>query len=411
MESTVSTREQQPTYLTNPPTALTSEQWLAKAQELTRGASFSKEDSAKFEAYMALHTASRQSAFDREVYNAARQRRDVAMTFDPATLQFFSGRKVREAVVSEGGSVLETRRDTNGRNGSATELRSYTALSTSTSGDSAGYTIPVGFVAEVLQQMKQHNQLLEASRWIFTPGGGTLNLPAVDDTTTNIDAVTLAELGLITQGPNPSFSNLSFPQSTTWVTPQFLYSLQLEQDAPILATYFVEMFSKSFARGMGKSFLATLLSNLSAGKTMASPTAITLPELFALMSSVDTAYAMSPGAGFLMTWDTYLAVRQIATVGGELAPYTMPDGSPAIMGKKVFFCPNMDSTAASKVPIVFGDLSRHAIRAVTDSFSSFRYDEKYMINHQKAIQAYWRADSLLLQGSNCDAPMKTLVMH
>ena len=32
----MSTREQQPTYLTNPPTALTSEQWLAKAQELTR---------------------------------------------------------------------------------------------------------------------------------------------------------------------------------------------------------------------------------------------------------------------------------------------------------------------------------------------------------------------------------------
>jgi hypothetical protein len=101
------TREQSPTYLTNPPTALTSEQWLAKAQELTRGASFSKEDSAKFEAYMALHTASRQSAFDREVYNTARQRRDAAMVFDPATLQFVSGRKVREAVVSERGSVLE----------------------------------------------------------------------------------------------------------------------------------------------------------------------------------------------------------------------------------------------------------------------------------------------------------------
>ena len=121
----MSTREQQPTYLTNPPTALTSEQWLAKAQELTRGASFTKEDSAKFEAYMALHTASRQSWFDREAYNTARQRRDFAMNFDPATLQFFSGRKVREAVTSESGSVLETRTDTNGRTGSVTELRSY----------------------------------------------------------------------------------------------------------------------------------------------------------------------------------------------------------------------------------------------------------------------------------------------
>ncbi len=407
----MSTREQQPTYLTNPPTALTSEQWLAKAQELTGRSSFTKEDSAKFEAYMALHTASRQSWFDREAYNSARQRRDFAMNFDAATLQFFSGRKVREAVTSESGSVLETRNDTNGRSGSVTELRSYVALNTATSGDAAGYTIPIGFVAEVLQQMKQHDQLLEASRWIFTPGGGTLNFPAVDDTTTNVDAVTLAELGLITQGPNPSFSNLGFPQASTWVTPQFLYSLQLEQDSPILAMYFAELFAKSFARGMGKSFLTTLLSNLSSGETTASPTAVTVSELFALMGSVDTSYAMSPSAGFLMQWSTYLTIRAAATVGGQLAPYTMPDGSPALLGKKVFFCPNMDAIGASKVPIIFGDLSRHAIRQVTDSFSSFRYDEKYMVNHQKAIQAFVRADSLLLQGSNSDAPMKTLACH
>ena len=195
------------------------------------------------------------------------------------------------------------------------------------------------------------------------------------------------------------------------MTPQFLYSLQLEQDAPILAMYFAELFAKSFARGMGKSFLTTLLSNLSSGETTASPTSVTVSELFALMGSVDTAYAMSPSAGFLMQWSTYLTIRAAATVGGQLAPYTMPDGSPALLGKKVFFCPAMDAIGASKVPIIFGDLSRHAIRSVTDSFSSFRYDEKYMINHQKAIQAYWRADSLLLQGSNSDAPMKTLACH
>lgn len=240
----MSTREQQPTYLTNPPIARTSEQWLAKAQEIAARQSFTKEDSAKFEAYMALHTASRQSWFDREAYNTARQRRDFAMNFDPSTLQFFSGRKAREAVTSESGSVLETRTDTNGRTGSVTELRSYVGLDTATSGDAAGYTIPIGFVAEVLQQMKQHDQLLEASRWIFTPGGGVLNYPAVDDLSTMIDAVTLAELGAITQGPNPSFANLQWAQATTWVTPQFLYSLQLEQDAPILAMYFAELFSE-----------------------------------------------------------------------------------------------------------------------------------------------------------------------
>ncbi|MGC1451796.1 MAG: phage major capsid protein [Candidatus Sulfotelmatobacter sp.] len=412
----MSTRDiaQQPTYLTNEARALNSNEWLAKAQALTRSTGWTKEDSSKFEAFMALHSATRQSSFDREVYNTARQRREAGMRFDAATLAFFSGQKTnREALASPGGTI-ETRTDTNGRTGSVTELRSYVALNTATSGDAAGYSIPTGFLAEILQQARQYDQLLDASRWIYTPTGNVLNLPGVDDSTTDIDAATLAELGNITQGPNPKFSNLQWPQATTWVTQQFLYSLQLEQDSPVLAMYFAELFGKSFSRGMGKAFLATLLSGLSAGQTTATAGTIIISEIYGLMGSIDTAYAAAPGTGFLMNWSTLLAVRQILTgASGQLAfPHaTDADGRPTILGKPVYLCPNMDSIGASKVPIIFGDLQRHAIRAVTDSFSSFRYDERYMVNHQKAIQAYYRSDSLLLKGSSSDAPMKTLVMH
>jgi HK97 family phage major capsid protein len=404
--------EQQPVYLTSDiPQTLTSEEWLAKAQALTRGKSWSKEESSKFEAFMSLHQAARQSEFDREVYNRARQQHDAAKFFDPGTLRFFAGEKFHKGpVVSERGTRLETRREArNDREGSVTEMRTYTALNAGT-GSAGGYTIPVGLLAEVLQQMRQYDQLLEASRWIFTPSGNLLNFPSVDDTSTSIDAVTLAELQPITQGPNPLFGNIQFPESSTWVTPQFLYSLQLQQDSPVLAMYFSELFGKSFARGMGKSFLATLLTNLTAGKTTASSSAITVGEIYDLMDSIDTAYAIN--AGFLMNLSTLLAVRQIITSGGQLAfPHEEVDGRPAILGKKVYLCPNMDSIGASNVPIIFGDTKRHAIRAVSDTFTAFRYDEKYMAAHQKAIQAYWRADSVLLLGSNTDAPMKTLVCH
>jgi len=138
-----------------------------------------------------------------------------------------------------------------------------------------------------------------------------------------------------------------------------------------------------------------------------------MSEVYGLVGSIDTAYAAAPSAGFLMTWKTLLAIRQITTSGGQLAfPHeTTADGRPAILGKPVYLCPNMDEIGASKVPIIFGDLKRHAIRAVTDSFAMFRYDERFMPNHQKAIQSYWRGDSLLLTGSATDYPMKTLVMH
>ena len=398
---------QKPTYLSSNPASLTSGEWLAKAAALTRSSTFTKEDSAKFESFMALHAATRQDHFDREVYNTARQRRDAGLRFDAATLAFFSGKKTqREALASEGG-VLETRTDQ--QRAAVTELRSYTALNTTTSGDAGGYTVPIGFLAEVLQQARQYDQLLDASRWIFTPSGGVLDLPAVDPTATDIDAVTLAELSEITQGPNPKFSNLQWPQATTWVTPQFVYSLQLEQDSPVLAMYFAELFAKSFARGMGKAFLATLLSGLSAGATTASPTAIVPGDIFKLMTAVDTAYATAPGSGFLMTWATYISIRQNATAAANVYwPVETPDGRPAIMGKPVYFCPNMNAIGAGQVPAIFGDLKRFAIRAVTDSFSSFRYDEKYMVNHQKAIQAYWRADGLLLKGGSSDVPMAVL---
>jgi HK97 family phage major capsid protein len=409
----MSAREQQPTYLANPPAALTSEQWLAKAAELTRSATFSKEDSSRFESYLALHQATRQDHFDREVFNTARQRRDASLRFDPATLAFFSGQKTyRDALASEGGRI-ETRRDQ--RVGAITELRSYVALNTSTTGEGGGFSIPIGFQGEVLQQMRQYDQLLDASRWIFTPTGNVWNFPAVDDTDTNIDAKVLAELGLITQGPNMHFGNGQFPNASTWVSPQFLYSIQLEQDGgPLLAAYFAEVFAKSFARGMGKTFLATLLSNLSAGETTASASVILMSEIYGLLDSIDTAYAAAPGAGFLMNWSTLLTIRQILTgTSGQLAfPHaTDADGRPTILGKPVYLCANMDQVGAGNTVAVFGDLQRHAIRAVSDSFSTFRYDERYLPTHQRAVQAYWRCDSLLLQGSNTDAPMATLVMH
>jgi HK97 family phage major capsid protein len=178
-----------------------------------------------------------------------------------------------------------------------------------------------------------------------------------------------------------------------------------------LAMYFAELFAKSFARSWGKSFLSSLLAVLTAGVTTTSTSAIAASEIFTLMDSIDTAYFIK--GGFLMNAKTLLAVRQITiSGGGALAfPHATEEGRPTILGKPVFLCPNMDDIVAGKVPIVFGALERHAIRAVTDSYAMFRYDEKFMPNHQKAVQSFWRADSLLLTGSATDCPMKTLVMH
>ena len=58
-----------------------------------------------------------------------------------------------------------------------------------------------------------------------------------------------------------------------------------------------------------------------------------------------------------------------------------------------------------------GDLKRLAVRSVTDSFELFRYDEVYMVNHQRALQARWRADARLLTSGASDQPLMFLTMH
>src|SRR5215471_13863759 len=117
---------QRPSPLKPPPEARTGKEWLDRAADLVNSRTFTKEDSARFDAYMHLFVASRQSNFDRELYLEARQKQDAVRRLDPAVLQFFSGKSPAEPVISENGTKLEARSGARSdRGGAVAELRTY----------------------------------------------------------------------------------------------------------------------------------------------------------------------------------------------------------------------------------------------------------------------------------------------
>jgi HK97 family phage major capsid protein len=178
--------------------------------------------------------------------------RGIESRLDDVTLKFFRGERFLQNSISDKGMrsgppFAMTRAGGEGygqravSQGAVTVLRDLSAekrtyvAANEGSDPAGGYLAPAGFQYEVTQRMKQFDRIFDACRWLYEPGTGTFNFPAVDATDSGIDAAVLSENSPIVQGPNPVFSNTQFPKASLWSSPQFVYSLQLEQDSGVPA--------------------------------------------------------------------------------------------------------------------------------------------------------------------------------
>jgi HK97 family phage major capsid protein len=374
--------------------------YLALAEEIVNQKPFSKENSARAEALIAMAQLVPPTIGEARI-RTQQLRDDLApgQPTDRELRRFFGGEKPEGKYFSAGeGSIA---------------LRTYTALNEGT-GSQGGDAVPVGFHADVIEAMRAANGLFDAARWIFTKGVGVLNYPTSDDSSTSGDAAVLAESGAVSQGPNPIFGNFQFSRASLWSTGQFLYSVHLGGDSGInLREYFAKIFAMRFARGCSKQFVTTLLAGVSAGVTTASASTIVEAEVFEMLDSIDAAYASSPTAGWLMSLSTLRAILQVRTSGGAIPFPAQKDdeGYPLLLTKRVYICPTMPAISAGNQVAVFGDLQRFVVRSVNDTFSAVVYNERYMPNHQFATQAFWRLDGQLAIAGSSDVPMSALVMH
>jgi HK97 family phage major capsid protein len=296
------------------------------------------------------------------------------------------------------------------KGGTAVQLRTAMNEGTASAG---GDLVPIGFYNDVVLAMKAYDGIFDAGRRVYTKTGNVLHLPSADDT--NNVAEIVSENGPVSQ-LNATYGEAVFSETPLWSSKQVIVTKQLLDDSGIdIPGHFAKIFGQRFARGIGASFLTTLLSGVATGVTTASATAITGDELINLLGSLDAMYAMSPRCGWLMSLASLLYILKLKD-GAQRYQFqpieTDEAGHVLLLGRPVYICPNMPGVTAGNKSVIVGDMDYFVIREAGERMSFIRYDEIYMINHMVGFQAFCRTDAALVTPVSGSAPpLVALVQH
>lgn len=255
----------------------------------------------------------------------------------------------------------------------ATELRTQTAGTNS----AGGFTVPTELMAQIEVAMKAHGPMWDANviTEIRTTSGNPMRMPFVDDTAKV--AIAHTEGGAVTDdgGEDATFSQRSldaFSFDTEWVK----WSWELDMDSifsmeALLGGLLGERLGRTantqLTTGTGSSAPNGIVTASTAGKTAASATAITADEIIDLLHSVDPAYRTSPKAAFMFNDATLAAIRKLKDGDGNYLWQmgNVIQGQPgSLLGYRYYVNQAMDSIAAAKKVVLFGDLGKYMVRKV-----------------------------------------------
>lgn len=146
-----------------------------------------------------------------------------------------------------------------------------------------------------------------------------------------------------------------------------------------------------------------ILPATSLGKTGGTASVIgsfTADDLIDLAHSIDTAYAMRPQVGFMMSRATLGAVRKLKDNQGAYL-YTPAEtvGTPnQLLGYRVVENPYVEGIGSAKKSVLFGDMSSFHVRQV-GGIEVARSDEAFFTSDQVAFRARIRVDGALGQSA------------
>lgn len=253
------------------------------------------------------------------------------------------------------------------------EHRTQTA-GTTTAG---GYTVPTELATFIEKSMIATGPMYDSALFtvINSTDGRTFNIPTVNDTTVTAEAHT--EGGTVTDdgGKDVTFGQKTlgaYAFDTEWVR----WSAELNADSILnMESLLGELLGERLGRiansklttGSGSSDVEGIVTNSAAGKTAAATNAITADEIIDLIHSVDPAYRTSPRTAIMMNDSTLAAVRKLKDGQGnylwQMGNYQA--GIPQnILGFNVVVNQAMDSLAAAKKVVLFGDMSKFYVRKV-----------------------------------------------
>lgn len=284
-------------------------------------------------------------------------------------------------------------------------VREMRAQGTTTDG-AGGYTIPTGFVADLIKSLKAWGPMLDPgiTRELVTASGNQIEMPALNDTSNT--GVRLAENTAAT-----SEGDLVFTQKVLdaykYSSGPILVSNELLQDSALpfeqivrdaMAERIARKVNADLTTGDGTGDPNGIVTASSLGKTTASATALTFDEIMDLVHSVDPAYRTTATCRFMFNDATLLVLRKLKDGDGNYL-WQPPDGrssAPAkILGYDYAVNQAMDTIAAAKKVMLFGDFNRYVVRRVRE-FAVRRLAERYAEFDQVGFIGFARYDGELL---------------
>lgn len=240
-----------------------------------------------------------------------------------------------------------------------------------------GYTVPVELAAFIDQAMIAYGPMYnqDVCTTLNTSSGATFNIPTVDDTASVAVAHTEGTALTDDGGSDVTFGQATlgaYAFDTEWIK----WSYELAQDSifnlePMLGGLLGERLGRiansKLTTGSGSSDVQGIVTGSSLGKTAAATGAITADEIIDLLHSVDPAYRTSPKTAFMLNDSTLAAIRKLKDGDGnylwQMGNYQV--GVPgSILGYRYYVNQAMDSLAAAKKVMIFGDFSKFYVRKV-----------------------------------------------
>jgi HK97 family phage major capsid protein len=253
------------------------------------------------------------------------------------------------------------------------EHRAQTA-GTTTAG---GYTVPTELATFIEKAMIATGPMYSSDLFtvINSTDGRTFNIPTIDDTAVTAEAHT--EGGAVTDdgGKDVTFGQKTlgaFAFDSEWIR----WSAELNADSILnMESLLGELVGERLGRiansklttGSGSSDVEGIVTNSAEGKEAAGTAAVTADEIIDLIHSVDSAYRNAPSTAIMMNDSTLAAVRKLKDGNGnylwQMGNYQA--GIPQnILGYNVVVNQAMDSLAAAKKVMLFGDMSKFYVRKV-----------------------------------------------
>ena len=292
------------------------------------------------------------------------------------------------------------------------EIRSYKfeqrALSTDTA-TKGPETEPQGFLAVVQSKLTTTGPMLDGSvvNLLNTNSGNDIKVPVES---TRMAGTAVAE-GATFAVSDPTFSNITLRAHK--IGTLVVASRELVEDTGIdlqaflgaqigvaLGTAANSLLTVGTGTVQPKGLVAAAGSGVTGGTGVAG--APTADQLIQLLHSVDSLYAASPNAGWMMSRATMGAVRSLKGAEGYLFQTYATEGAvETLLGFPVYQNPYVPATAVGAKSILFGDMGAYITRVV-GGIEITRSDEAYFLSDQIAWRASIRLDGDL-GGGGADA--------